>query len=747
MDSPEMFLDVVEFFNSELGSDLSDAKKIPEIIDKIAKYEEDLEREFNPHNPDLTRVNSFIKTAENAIEKIKDLSEKCEELQMSANSDSDSLKSIKEDFSPKIKELKEAESLYCYFQWILKVEKHNASMEEALKNGPMYPIIHVYIKFKEFWEQLRTSDCKNLVTYIKKTMIYWHDVLREKFGMEFQKVLGSLYWPVSSTNLKMPPNQSGDTLIKFNQLFLALCKIALPDAYIKTQDIKDDVEDTSLLLPLQLMLQPLQKRFIFHFMGKKLTNRLDKPEWYLTQILTWISDHSLFLEQTVEPILQKEKLSRFSARAQIMRGLVHLAITRLKSDLPKLLDDDKLLSHTIDEILLFSQELQNQGYPPSYPNLMQILSSEPCFTRWRSLEHQSALEKMDKFLNLDTAWKSRYQEESDIDDMHVPESAELFITLLLTMTERYCNVTDKDCQVFFLELQLELLDDFRLRLHQLSQCQMQETIQENYCGIMNAIHYITSVLEEWNNLPFFLHLYSYKKRKNACESLLKDSEKHLSSLKKKESRSSINVEELLEVSVFDEIIGFYQHMQNDLLQTMCDRVMLDIKAKSRPYRKEKWFCMPVLEDKKLMEISLSAYPMLEVINCSLHSLQELLAKPLFTKMWQQIAMELNIYIFEEVILQNSFSEGGAAQLHFDMTRNLFPIFGTYTTKPENHFKLIRDSCVLLNLSSAPAMLLRETLKHQEGFDSKSSALEELGVYSLSPSQALIILSQRNHTSL
>ncbi|PRD30931.1 UNVERIFIED_CONTAM: RAD50-interacting protein 1 [Trichonephila clavipes] len=495
------------------------------------------------------------------------------------------------------------------------------------------------------------------------------------------------------------------------------------------------------------MLQPLQKRFIFHFMGKKLTNRLDKPEWYLTQILTWISDHSLFLEQTVEPILQKEKLSRFSARAQIMRGLVHLAITRLKSDLPKLLDDDKLLSHTIDEILLFSQELQNQGYPPSYPNLMQILSSEPCFTRWRSLEHQSALEKMDKFLNLDTAWKSRYQEESDIDDMHVPESAELFITLLLTMTERYCNVTDKDCQVFFLELQLELLDDFRLRLHQLSQCQMQETIQENYCGIMNAIHYITSVLEEWNNLPFFLHLYSYKKRKNACESLLKDSEKHLSSLKKKESRSSINVEELLEVSVFDEIIGFYQHMQNDLLQTMCDRVMLDIKAKSRPYRKEKWFCMPVLEDKKLMEISLSAYPMLEVINCSLHSLQELLAKPLFTKMWQQIAMELNIYIFEEVILQNSFSEGGAAQLHFDMTRNLFPIFGTYTTKPENHFKLIRDSCVLLNLSSAPAMLLRETLKHQEGFDSKSSALEELGVYSLSPSQALIILSQRNHTSL
>lgn len=52
--------------------------------------------------------------------------------------------------------------------------------------------------------------------------------------------------------------------------------------------------------------------------------------------------------------------------------------------------------------------------------------------------------------------------------------------------------------------------------------------------------------------------------------------------------------------------------------------------------------------------------------------------------------------------------------------------------------------MLLNLSNAPAMLLKETLKCQESFEAKSSALEELGVYSLSPSQALVILDQRNY---
>ena len=77
-------------------------------------------------------------------------------------------------------------------------------------------------------------------------------------------------------------------------------------------------------------------------------------------------------------------------------------------------------------------------------------------------------------------------------------------------SERYCNLSDRECQLSFLELQLELLDDFRLRLHQLSQCQAQETIDANYCGIMNAINYISSVLFEWNNLPVSILGFLFK---------------------------------------------------------------------------------------------------------------------------------------------------------------------------------------------------------------------------------------------
>lgn len=44
------------------------------------------------------------------------------------------------------------------------------------------------------------------------------------------------------------------------------------------------------------------------------------------------------------------------------------------------------------------------------------------------------------------------------------------------------------------------------------------------------------------------------------------------------------------------------------------------------------------------------------------------------------------FIYEEVILQNHFNEGGALQLQFDMTRNLFPLFGQYTAHPESYFQ-------------------------------------------------------------
>ncbi|CAF96742.1 unnamed protein product, partial [Tetraodon nigroviridis] len=104
----------------------------------------------------------------------------------------------------------------------------------------------------------------------------------------------------------------------------------------------------------------------------------------------------------------------------------------------------------------------------------------------------------------------------------------------------------------------------------------------------------------------------------------------------------------------------------------------------------------------------------------------------------------------QVILANHFSDGGAAQLHFDMFRNLFPLFGQYCKRPENFFKHVKEACIVLCLSVGSAILLRNILEEPEEerevedikHPTLQSTLHELGVYCLAPCDVLMLLKLR-----
>lgn len=60
-------------------------------------------------------------------------------------------------------------------------------------------------------------------------------------------------------------------------------------AHPTTSSVADqNDEEDYILLPFQLLLRPLAKRFRYHFTGNKATNTLSKPEWYLTQVCTGV---------------------------------------------------------------------------------------------------------------------------------------------------------------------------------------------------------------------------------------------------------------------------------------------------------------------------------------------------------------------------------------------------------------------------------------------------------------------------
>jgi len=71
--------------------------------------------------------------------------------------------------------------------------------------------------------------------------------------------------------------------------------------------------------------------------------------------------------------------------------------------------------------------------------------------------------------------------------------------------DRYRSLPSTDHRLQFAQLQLELLEDFRVRLLQVRKemldNEMMIPITSQMCSILNTVSYIDGVLQQWNNLP------------------------------------------------------------------------------------------------------------------------------------------------------------------------------------------------------------------------------------------------------
>ena len=126
----------------------------------------------------------------------------------------------------------------------------------------------------------------------------------------------------------------------------------------------------------------------------------------------------------------------------------------------------------------------------------------------------------------------------------------------------------------------------------------------------------------------------------------------------------------------------------------------------------RWFAVPNQKESVSFSVTPSGCIMFQEILNKLHNLHKVLASDLFKQSWKSLAMRLDQvlmfiknyisqflfflkklklfvlqYLLDELILRNQFSTGGAMQFLFDIKRNLFPLFGLYTDKPETFFPL------------------------------------------------------------
>ncbi|XP_034719806.1 RAD50-interacting protein 1 [Etheostoma cragini] len=748
---------LVDFLEKELGSDLKSLKNVGELLEKLREENNILEEQVLTVSSSVPpKVSAALSAAEEAICSLEGLLQREQLISNMLQQHLQGAQPWMDNLGQTLNQVDTIERHVKYLRCLQHIEELSAAVQQCLMTSSVWEAIRAVDSMAALAAGLNQSGCSHLKDFLRETLHFWHKIIKDRLASDFEKVLTQLHWPIIS-----PPTQSltptanaqeinsqlellvtqllalqtSDDLI--SQRALASCQ-AVPTIQ-PASSATPLSQDPPLCLPIQIMLLPLSRRFRYHFYGNRQTNSLSKPEWYLTQVLMWMENSSTFMEEKIQPILDRAGAT-ISAMVELCRGLLSLVQEKVASDASRLLYDDVLFCHLVEEVLQFEKELRsNQSYPAVLPGLLHLLLEDAILQKWLTVEKKMAVEKMDAMLSAEGAWSSQYKDISDMDELKAPDCAETFMTLLQVITERYRSLPCPSAQLKFLGLQRELVDDFRIRLTQVMKEESRCPLGARYCAILNAVNYISTILGDWGDNVFFLQL------QQAAVSL--GEEVVLGGL------GVLEVGRLasLEGSLFEGLLALLDRLKGDMLGRLLEWTMREITEKVKPYGQDRWLSLPPQHDQSTMTLSSSACSMMLCVRDRLLNLHQVLSLSLFQLAWQGLAERLNNVLYQDVILSNHFSEGGAAQLQFDMTRNLFPLFGHYCKRPENFFKHVKEACIILCLNVGSAILLKNLLKESEdeasewagaGDPSPESALNELGVYCLAPCDVLILLNLR-----
>ncbi|VUZ57348.1 unnamed protein product [Hymenolepis diminuta] len=330
----------------------------------------------------------------------------------------------------------------------------------------------------------------------------------------------------------------------FRLLFRTLTYIKLP----KPKVISDTAKRVNLSLPVSLLLEPLEKRFLFNFYGDRLTNKPENPEWYFTEVLTWISINDQWLTCVQDEQL-KDIIKPFSnLRVDFMQGLLSFVMDKISFDLgllktpPKprcainlkfdeeeksedgdisecsmLTSPPSFFGHLTDEMLAFEARLDGLCYPAQAVRPADLFTHRlDVLQHWISLESKLAHRKLHDILSKPYAWRVVNR---------VPQCVGDFVALVYSITRRAANLhhSATKSMVFFCKIQLDLIFIFLETMvnalpWNAPSSKNFTTADDSSTGdptdrlsrwtsILNVLQSVLSTMQEWCNDQFFVEIW------------------------------------------------------------------------------------------------------------------------------------------------------------------------------------------------------------------------------------------------
>ncbi|KAJ4984793.1 RINT-1 family protein [Stagonosporopsis vannaccii] len=539
-----------------------------------------------------------------------------------------------------------------------------------------------------------------LLHHVAQLALALRSKLHDAFAADLDRVLKKLHWPTPKA--AVPPQLRDE----WDAAVVRLLDLQMPELEGSTYAAGpvDKVKLPPVLFPFEVLVQPLEMRFRYHFDGDKPTNRLDRPEYFLSHVTTLLDDYSTFVSDYMQPVLFKHFRGTdlalnpvyIDAMSAFITALLPVLRAKIASLLPKVANQPQLLSHLIHEVMSFDSTVRDTwaydgGYGLSGWNGLswEFLVQANWFDQWLRVEKDFALARYQSIVEAED-WRHLDYESVDPKATKPTKGAIRVNDLLETITDRYRPLTSfKHKLAFLIDIQIAIFDQFHERLSDSLEAYLRMTTTlgramggvsreeqdkllgveglESLCRTYGSADYLEKAMRDWSDDVFFLDIWDE----------LQDRAQHGGSIG---SRTVASVAERTSRNVgasepdaadagglFDETASWYARLRDRSEQIIIETLVTNVRVALKPYRQiNPWAALanPAVTSQPLSPTA-ELDPLLSHLRTALHFLSRALAPAPLRRITRAVLATVNTSVFDSVLRAN-FSAAGAAQLNADL---------------------------------------------------------------------------------
>ncbi|EEA27470.1 hypothetical protein EYB25_001535 [Talaromyces marneffei] len=526
--------------------------------------------------------------------------------------------------------------------------------------------------------------------------------LQDRLSGRLQNVLDKLKWPSRELVLNEAFIQEWVTSV---DLLLDLQEPDLKSYSVSSSSFQN--EDIQVLLPLEVMMHPLELRFKYHFSGAKPTNRLDKPEYFLSHISDLISTYVGFFTTYLQPVLDRRadivddglRWHFVSAINAFITSLLPMVRRKIDNFLPQVETNPQLLSHFIHELIKFDDDLrQTWNYLPNpystenWKGLAsEVLTQKNWFERWLQVEKEFALSRYKDII--DTPESGQIDHDGVDANVTKPTSAAIRVNdLLETITDLYRPLSSFSQKLrFLIDIQITIFDQFHERLHSGLEAYLAmtstigRTVQgadqgslegvaglDRLCRIFGSAEYLEKKMQDWSDDVFFLDLWyelQDRVRRNQGDGKNVVGPMSVAEVAQRTSQAVAETSQgrSSEGALFDETASAYRRLRLRSESIIVSTFSSEVQSSLRPYsRVSMWSSLSAPSASYPHPLTSELTHTVRIISSNLSFLARVLGTAPLRRINRQVLLSLQTFILDNVILRHSFSAAGVSQLTSDI---------------------------------------------------------------------------------